>query len=340
LLLIEARALKSLTELIFLHFSAKQRNDCSAVFAFGAGWRRYVFWRTLALKMNFSPSRTPAQSVQEYGRGVAGGLIFSIPLLFTMEVWFAGFLLHPLRLSLYVVATFILLLAYNRFAGLRSGASWWECAIDSVEEMGLGIVLSAAILWLVGRFDGVDDPLVIIGKIVVEAMTVAIGVSIGTAQLGGADSQDENSEEETVETGSPSALGHLALAFCGAVILASNIAPTEEALVLAEENSPLKLVLIGLLSLFGGAYVLFFAEFRGARQFANPVDGWGLMRGAISTYAVALAASAATLFFFGRFDGESLPICLAQMVIVGVAASLGASAGRLLLQSSGGSDNG
>ncbi len=54
--------------------------------------------------------------------------------------------------------------------------------------------------------------------------------------------------------------------------------------------------------------------------------------GTVVTYAVALAASALILGFFGRFDGAGLFTCLAQTVVLGVAATLGASAGRLLLQ--------
>ncbi len=286
--------------------------------------------------MTFSPSRTPAQSLQEYGRGIAGGLIFSLPLLFTMEVWFAGFTLHPTRLALYVVATFALLLAYNRFAGLRSDASWWECAIDSVEEMGLGLVLSAAILWLLGRLDLAEDWSVTLGKIVIEAMTVAIGVSVGTAQLGSGQDGEQESGMENDEAGNPSDLSQLAIAFCGAVLLAANVAPTEEVLVLAEENSSLRLFLIALISLLLGGYVLFFAEFRGARQFARSADTFHLGRGVISTYAIALAASASMLFFFGRFDGETASLCVAQTVVVALPASLGASAGRLLLQGNAG----
>src|SRR5688572_10854116 len=98
-----------------------------------------------------SSCRTMEQSLKEYGRGVAGGLIFSLPLLFTMEMWWIGFIAHPARLALGLFGTFIVLLGYNRFAGLRSDASFGEVMIDSVEELGLGLVLSAVILFLLGR---------------------------------------------------------------------------------------------------------------------------------------------------------------------------------------------
>lgn len=291
----------------------------------------------------FSPLRTPAQSLQEYGRGLAGGLIFSLPLLFTMEVWQASFTFQPGRLALYMAMTLAVLLLYNRFAGLRDdSASWWECAIDSVEEMGLGLVLAAFMLWLCGRLDAPASWLEIGGMIVMGGMTVAIGVSVGTAQLGASqnessdESEDEGAKgEKQSEEREASFLSQMALAFCGAILIAANIAPTEEVLVVAEETAPFKLLLMALCSLVGGAYVLFFAEFRGSSDSTR--DPLRRARLVISTYAVALAASASTLFFFGRFDGESWRLCLSQIVVVSMAATLGASAGRLLLQSDGNS---
>jgi uncharacterized membrane protein len=52
----------------------------------------------------------------------------------------------------------------------------------------------------------------------------------------------------------------------------------------------------------------------------------------VITYGIALISAALILWFFGRFDGEALITCLAQTVVLGVSATLGASAGRLLLQ--------
>ncbi len=54
--------------------------------------------------------------------------------------------------------------------------------------------------------------------------------------------------------------------------------------------------------------------------------------GSVITYAVALVSSALILWFFGRFDDQALLTCLAQTIVLGVAGTLGASAGRLLLQ--------
>ncbi len=255
---------------------------------------------------------------------MAGGLLFSLPLLYTMEVWQAGFTIPPHRQLAYVAGTAVLLLGYNRFSGLHPESSWAEVVIDSVEELGIGLVLSATILFALGRLTADQSLDEIAGRIVVEALTVAIGVSVGTAQLGGG--EDRGMKDREMGFG-----GQLTLAACGAVLFAANVAPTEEIVVLGLELSAERLVGLALLSLALGGLILFFSDFRGAARWSR-TEGWfGVLRGIVITYAVALVSSAMILWLFGRFDGVALSAVVGQTVALGVAATLGASAGRLLL---------
>ena len=279
------------------------------------------------------------KSLQEYGRGIIGGLLFSLPLLYTMEVWWAGFSSHPLHLILYVAATFILLLGYNYFAGIRHDANLLEVVIDSVEEMGLGLLISATVLFVLGRVT-LDMTLgEAIGKITIEAMTVAIGVSVGTAQLGGTAGDDTGEGDSSTPAGKHDSstgthfAGQLVVALCGAVLFAANVAPTEEIVMIAVEISAWRLLAIALISIILGAVILFHIDFKGAQQFAPMHGASAVVIGSVITYAIALAASAMILWFFGRFEGQALVICIGQTVVLGLAATLGASAGRLLLQS-------
>lgn len=268
---------------------------------------------------------TVTQSLQEYGRGICGGLIFSLPLLYTMEMWWAGIELHPLRQLALLAFTFMLLLGYNRFAGLRKDESWLEVVIDSVEELGIGLALSAVCLTVLGRVE-LSDPLrEMLGKIVVEAAMIAIGVSVGTAQLGAAG--DEN-EEGMGDCHSPGFLGQLMLAGCGAVLLAASVAPTEEIQLLAYEASPIHLFGVIVCSLGVVGTILYLSEFRGAERHVR----LGTWTGIFATYCVALVAGVGCLWVFGKLDGLELCAVLNQAVILGFPASLGASAGRLLVQ--------
>lgn len=274
------------------------------------------------------------QSLREYARGVAGGLLFSLPLLYTMEVWWAGFIARSVHLLLYFAAGFLLLFGYNRYAGLHEDASWLEVAFEAVEEMGLGLLLAAGLLWLLGQI-GAGMPLPeIVGKVVVEGVTAAIGVSVGSAQLSGSGGEGER-HQGMAGRKTPGLAGQIVLAACGAVLFASNVAPTEEIVMIAVESTPGKILGLALLSLLLGGMILFSSDFRGSKR-VTPDEHRGpgtILSRTVINYAVALVASAFILWFFGRFDGMPASMCAAQTIVLGVAASLGASAGRLLLQS-------
>jgi putative integral membrane protein (TIGR02587 family) len=282
--------------------------------------------------VKFSHQRSTGESALEYGRGIAGGLIFSLPLLCTMEVWWSGFLLDPVRILLYVAATFVLLLLYNRFAGLRRDASFREVAIDSVEEMGIGLVVAAAMLWLTGQLDLGSGRYEVTGKVVMEAMTVAIGVSVGSSQLGG-DGDDDEGMAGPAGKDDGQYLPQVAIALCGAVLFAANIAPTDEVAIMAMEASPLRILLLAAVTMLGAAWLLDYSRMRGTDRHVRRETRIEQVRGVVTTYAVALAGAAGCLFFFGRFDGRPLAQGLAMTVVTGVPAALGASAGRMLLQS-------
>jgi putative integral membrane protein (TIGR02587 family) len=273
-------------------------------------------------------ARPLGESVREYGRGIAGGLLFSLPLLYTMEVWQSGVLLSPARQLAAIGLTFAILLGYNRYAGLRPERSWQEILIEAVEELGLGLLLAAILLVLLHRITVTQHPTEAIGRVVMEGIGVAIGVSVGTAQLGTRSDEDAGRSEQR-EIGFA---GQLIIAFCGAVLLAANMAPTDEILQLAAESPAWKLVGIAVLSMLLGAFVLFFGDFRGSRRWSRADSFGAIVRGTVITYATALAASALLLWLFGRFDDIPAPTVVGQTVVLGLASTLGASAGRLLLQ--------
>jgi putative integral membrane protein (TIGR02587 family) len=208
--------------------------------------------------------------------------------------------------------------------------------------MGLGLLLSATVLLLLGRIDFEMSFTEAIGKIMVEAMTVAIGVSVGTAQLGGVGGDGDTGEGDNQRSKTRAAKGsgqneahfggQMVIALCGAVLFAANVAPTEEIVMIATEISSWRLLGIALLSIALGALILFRIDFTGAESYAPATGIMAIVIGSVITYAIALVASALILWFFGRFEGQALITCLAQTIVLGLAATLGASAGRLLLQ--------
>ena len=287
------------------------------------------------------PPPALALSVREYARGIAGGLLFSLPLLYTMEMWEMGLVAEPGRLLIGQGVGFLLLLGYNRHAGLRCDAGLAEVVIDSVEELGLGLLLAAVILWLIGSIDAETRMPALMGKVVIEGLAVAIGVSVGTAQLsgeapgvvdqaGGAGRRPAN----TVDPARPTAwfTGQLTLATCGAVLVAANVAPTEEIEDIARALSVVQELGITGLTLAIGVLVLYSSDFRGSRDHVLFDRRSDMLFGGVATYLVSMFASAALLWFFGRFAANGPAFCLAQTIVLGLPTAIGASAGRLLLQ--------
>jgi putative integral membrane protein (TIGR02587 family) len=285
--------------------------------------------------------RPVRKSLQEYARGIAGGLLFSFPLLYTMEVWWAGFMATPLQLLIMVIVTYLLLLGYNRYAGMHPGVSWRSVFIDSVEEMGLGILLAFGVLFVLNRIQfgemSVDE---ILGKIIIEAMAVSIGVSIGTAQLGAGEDGDKEEETEVQneareagwQTGLRSKISLVVLALCGSIIVGGNVAPTEEVMLLAVGAKTYHILLMAVLSLGLSVVVVYFSDFKGTGKPRKGSLVFAIAQDTCLSYLTALAASAFLLWFFGRFGGVSFEVAFAQCIVLGVLSSLGASAGRLLIK--------
>ena len=68
------------------------------------------------------------------------------------------FIARPGRLLIYLAAGFLLLFGYNRYTGLHKDASWLDVGFEAVEEMGIGLLLAAGLLWLLGQIDGRRRP--------------------------------------------------------------------------------------------------------------------------------------------------------------------------------------
>ncbi len=272
--------------------------------------------------------RPVSETLREYARGAAGGLLFSLPLLYTMEVWWTGHTASPLRLLALLGGTVLLLLATSWAAGLRPDHRLREDLFEVAEELALGFATAAVVLLLLGQLPADASLAVWVGKLTVEGAVCALGVSVGTAQLGQAGGGDEDDDGDGASPGLARGLvGEAGFAALGAVLIAANVAPTEEVVLIAAEATRAELFGVAVLSLAGGLLLLLYSD---ARAAARRGAGGPLAEAAV-TYAVGLAVSAVLLWVFGRFDAVGGMAALHQTVVLAFPATLGAAVGRLLL---------
>lgn len=282
-----------------------------------------------------APTRPLSESLREYGRGIAGGLLFSFPLLYTMEVWWAGFIATPLQLILIILFTYLLLLGYNRYAGMHPDATLKDILVDSVEELGLGFLLAFAMLLMLRRIElGSMSAIEIMGKVIIEAMVMSIGISIGTAQLGvnnNSDTEAGQEEKELKKERQSGLVGLAILGLCGSIVVGGNVAPTEEVLVIGLEAHPGHILAMALVSILMCILILYYANSEDSPKKSSTPGFYTIIGQTSICYLIALGTSAILLWFFGRLEGVSFWTGFSQCVALGVLSSLGSSAGRLLI---------
>lgn len=281
----------------------------------------------------------------EYGRGIAGGLIFSLPLIYTNEMWQTGYIAKPLSLVFYILVTFVLLLGYNSYSGTRREGTFTDLCHESVEEIGLAFLTSFVFLLLISQINFGMSLMEILGKVVIESMVVAIGISVGTAELGQGNGEDKEDEEERKRNGDSSKpaaennekeaednglISMLVLSVCGAVLFASSVAPTEEILIIAINSTPFHLIFMLVIALLLSIVITYFSDFIGSRK--DETGFYDMILHTLTGFIAAIFSSFVLLWFFGRIEGNGHEIIIAQVIILTIPGIIGASAGRLLIK--------
>lgn len=226
----------------------------------------------------------------------------------------------------------MIVVGYTALGGFRADATARDVATDSIEALGIGMLVALVVLVVLGRLDGESSPREIVGMVALEAIPVAFGVSIARVQLSGAESQDEAEAEkqEQRRAGPIGPFGRLFIAAGGALLFALNIAPTEEPVDIGAQASAVELLAMVALSLVATGALVFLAEFAGRRGGGDTLLEKPLVE-TISAYAISLAVAFLLLWAFGRTDGASLQAVLGMTIALGIVAALGGAAGRLLV---------
>jgi putative integral membrane protein (TIGR02587 family) len=263
-------------------------------------------------------------------------MLFGIPLLFTMEVWWVGGRTTPQLLYGVLAAMFVVVYLLNRTSGFRSTVDVRVADVlkDTVESLAIALVCAFGVLVLIREINlgtPVQDGL---GKVVYEAAPFSIGVGLARHFLRGdgddpdASQRGDGDPEETTINATVADVGATLL---GALFVAFNIAPTDEIPMITAALSPwwlLAMVATALVVSYGIVFTAGFSsqqsrhEQQGAIQ--HPVTE------TLVCYLLALVSAAAMLWFFQRWSlDDPFDVVLQQAVVLSLPATIGGSAGRL-----------
>ena len=254
-----------------------------------------------------------------FGRAMGGALLFSMPLLMTMELWHIAVAVDRGQLLALTLATLLLTFGLARtFSGKQQEPSLRAAAVDT----GVAVLAGAVAACLVLAVLEIIDPFASWGSalsvVTIEMLPASLGAAFARGQLGSS-SADSSSSGYSHE---------VFLMAAGAVVFASNVAPTEEIVLIAADIDPFNAALLVLLSLGLTHAFVYGVGFAGEE---NESQRRGFFAYTVPAYALALVLSAFLLWTFGRYDGTGLLPALVEAVVLALPASLGAAAARLIL---------
>lgn len=264
-------------------------------------------------------------------RAASGGLLFGVPLLYTMEVWWAGSHTSAEQMGLLLFGLLVPVLVLNQTAGFRStrDVRLRDAAADTIEAVAIGLVVTAAVLALLRQIT-IDTPAsTALGKVLYESVPFCLGIGVARHFLHGSRSSGHGAGGG--ETTLHATVADLGATVIGAAFVALSIAPTDEVPMIASAMSPSWLLLVVASSLVISFAIVFLAGFSRQDQrheqrgiFQSPASE------TVAAYLLSLLVAAVLLALFQR-GLAPWPDLLARVVVLGLPAAVGGAAGRLAL---------
>jgi putative integral membrane protein (TIGR02587 family) len=264
-----------------------------------------------------------AHPTLQLARGFGGAVLFSFPMLMTMEMWSLGVSLRPVRLMLFVTVHLLLLAGMASYARHDGSVATRKDALDAFAAYGVGVLASAAVLLLFGVVGPGMSADAINRVISIQAAPASFGAMVAHLEL----------DEPAAKLGPAHPHGPASSAFLmavGALYLCSSLAATEEMMLIAHKMSVWQIA--GLMA-FSMAMMLLFDQLAvqegRKRQPARSIWSASIAL-TLTGYSIALLISLYILWTFGRTDGLAVGQLVKEMSVLGFPAALGAGAARLL----------
>lgn len=286
-------------------------------------------------------------------RAFAGAILFSFPIIMTMEMWSLGVSIDSFRLALFMFLALPLLVGLSYFIGFEHTTCLKDDVIDAFVAYAVGFLTSAALLILLGIIDFSESLEEAIGKISIQAVVAAIGAMLAQSQLGAHDADSEsNGDEENTENKEDTEAqeneedeneepqrrnssygGELFLMGVGAIFLAMNPAPTEEIVLISYKMTNIHFIILAVFTILLMHAFVYKVEFRG-NEGRNIEESSALsvfLRYTIVGYALVSLISLYLIWTFGHTEGMDLSSIIKTVVVMSFPGALGAAASRLIL---------
>lgn len=276
-----------------------------------------------------------SEELNQVVRAMSAGMLFGIPLLLTMEVWWVGATSAPPRMLGVLAVTFALLVLLNHTAGFRESKDvrLTDALRDSVVALAIALLCGFAVLVILREIDAGTSLREGLGKVVLQSTPFAFGVGLARHFLrkGRTEGDDEGGDGEGGDAPNNATVVDVGATLLGSVFVALNIAPTDEIPMITAAMSPIWLVVLVVATLVISYCIVFeagFSDQKKRREHAGVIQD--PLTETLVCYLIALLASLAMFVFFdrARLDQPVFDV-LGRVVVLGLPAAIGGAAGRL-----------
>ena len=260
-------------------------------------------------------------------RAFGGAIIFTLPMLMTMEMWELGFTIAPLRFALLLLLVVPLLIGLSHYVGFEDTFDWKDDVVDAFVAYAVGFIAAAPVLVLFGVITWSMSADEIIWKLALQAVPGSIGALLAQSEFA-ADRDRGSRKEKRRDTYG----GEMFFMLAGAIFLSLNVAPTEEMILISYQMTTWHTLVLCVFSILLMHVFVYSVEFKGKSEVPRGISGWStFLRYTIVGYAICLIISAYVLWTFGRMSGLPVEEMVMTTVVLAFPAAIGAAAARLIL---------
>ena len=269
--------------------------------------------------------------LRELFRGFAGALFVALPLLYTQEMWERSREIAPSVLVIILLVALVINMGYSAYSGYKVSRTRVALLWDSLTAVGLGALASVVTLVLTARIRSEIPFEIAVCLVALMSVPTSFGASLAINQLGKRD-RSGNESDETPASSLSEDWQKITATVLGATLFSFNVMPTIEPKLMLMEVTPWHTLGILAFSLLLSYGIEFTSRFH--KKDTNEAEG--VLREAwlttVVAYLLALAMSALLLWMFGYINTSTPPeLWVPWIVVVGYAATLGGTAGRLVL---------
>ncbi|MDO8907314.1 MAG: TIGR02587 family membrane protein [Pseudohongiella sp.] len=257
------------------------------------------------------------------GRAVGGAVVFGMPMTMTMEMWWLGFYVDPLRLLCLLIISLPLLVGVSSVIGFTESRELIDNIIDVFVAYAFGFLLSglSLILFHTASLEHAAETNFTI--FMLQAIPASLGALLGRSELGSG--EHDRAEEK-------SQADKFVVLAVGALFLALNVAPTDEIQMIAYQMSRWHLLGLFLMTCLVMYIFVHAGSYSKGSEIKDTPDTFvGRIYHTCLALTVAATISVLLLWVFGKTDGLGFGALIGNVIVLMFPSGIGAAAARLII---------